>query len=143
ALRSARAYVLSVIFLAMNMPAFAEAPPTQGQSTNGDGVSGLIINQTMSSIGQQFFLNFTEFWRDKPGGEHYTLDIVERPSRRFGNQVIIMYGQKSVYLAALPIRLDKVRALSELAVETTYANIVSINLFGPTMHDPDMSNDEL
>jgi curli production assembly/transport component CsgE len=144
ALRSARTYGLSLIFLATSMPSLADAPSTQVKPGGiSDGVSGLIINQTMTSIGQQFFLNFTEFWRDKPDGDHYSLDIVERPSKRFGNQVMIMYGQKSVYLAALPIKFDKVRDLSQQAVETTYANIVSINLFGPTVHDPDLSADEL
>lgn len=134
---------LLIVVMAISLPVAAQtiAPPMAPRLP--DGVAGLIVNVTMTANGQEFYRNFTEFWRDKPDGENYTLAIEERPSRRLGNQISVVYGQKQIFLSALPLKFELVRALSEQAADASYANIITLGMFAPSSRDPDLGVDEL
>ncbi len=122
---------------AQTLPAARIAP------TNSDIGVGILINQTMSAAGLEFYRDFAEFWREKPDGESYTLDILERPSKRFGNQVAVEYGQKRLFVGALPNRIDRVRALAEQAVDSVYAEIISLSIPAASGAQSDLGRDEL
>jgi curli production assembly/transport component CsgE len=103
---------------------------------------GIVINQTFTPGGQEFYRRFTDFWRERPDFESYTLVILERPSRRYGNQIFITYGQRSVFSGALPAKADSVKALALDAAEKTHANIISLSLRMTGDRDPDMGADD-
>lgn len=136
-----RAGVLACVVLAIALPAAAQQPAKV--TPPSDGVEGIIVNATITAAGQAFFREFTEVWRDKPDGDTYNLDIVERPSRRFGNQIWVAFGQKRVFQGYLPVKLERVRALSEQAAETAYANIITLGLMSPASSDADLAADEM
>ncbi len=104
---------------------------------------GIVINQTLTLRGQEFYRRFTDFWRERSDFESYTLVIVELPNRRFGNRVVVYYKQGAVYVGNLPTRLDAIRDLSSEAAEKAYASIISLNLRVQGQTDPDMANEEL
>ena len=137
------ACTLALIMMAMAPPALPQVLPAAVPARAGDGVEGIIVNATITPNGQEFFRSFTEFWREKADGDTYNLDVVERPSRRSGNQISIAYGQKRVFLGYLPVKLDRVRALSEQAADAAYANIITVGLMSTMSVDPDVGADEL
>lgn len=139
----ANACKLLMIFLAMTMPAFAQSLAGRMQPGIADGVAGIVVNETISANGLEFYRNFLEGWREKPDADNYNLDIIERPSRRFGNQIWIMYGKDRVFLTALPIKFDRIRALSEEAVDATYATIITLGMQSQFSADSDMGVDEM
>lgn len=104
---------------------------------------GLIINQTYTSGGLEFFRRFSDFWREKSDVDRYTLTVLERPSRRFGNQVMVSLGQRPVYAAALPLKADAIRAVSLEAVDRVYASAIASNLRFNDRADPDLGAEEL
>lgn len=104
---------------------------------------GIVVNQTFTLGGQEFYRRFTDFWREKPDFESYTLVITERPSRRFGNQVMVTFGQKVVFSGSLPVKTDAIRTISGDAVERAYASIISLSLKMTADHDPDVGDDEM
>ena len=104
---------------------------------------GIVVNQTFTLGGQEFYRRFTDFWREKSDFESYTLVITERPSRRFGNQVMVTFGQKVVFSGSLPVKADAIRAISGDAVERTYAVIISLSLKMTGDRDPDVGDDEM
>lgn len=108
-----------------------------------DGVEGIVVNATISAAGQEFFRDFTELWREKPDGDTYNLSVMERPSRRLGNLIWVTFGEKRVYQGFLPVKLDRVRVLCEQAVETTYANLVTLSMMSGASSDPDVAPDEI
>ncbi len=112
------------------------------KAASSEEIAGMILNQTVTLLGQEFYRNFVEFWRDKADGENYNIVVSELPSRRFGNQIFVVYNRRRMFTGMLPIRVDKVRAVSEQAVETTYADIVSLGLERPS-RDADLDVDEL
>ena len=119
----------------------ARLPEPPGRR-DSDVISGLLVNQTVSALGLVFFRQFADAWRDRPDADSYTLTIVEKPSRRLGNQILILNGQTRVLVLSLPIRYDRVAPTAEQAVEAVYGNLLSqvIPLLGK---DPDLGSDEM
>jgi len=100
---------------------------------------GIVVNQTFTPGGMEFYRRYTDFWREKPDFEKYNLVILERPSRRFGNLIFVVQDQQVVFSGTLPIKLDAISALSLDAVEKVYANILSQSLQMTGGGDPDMA----
>ena len=134
--------VLMALVLAVPATAQVRAAPAPSARVN-DGVEGIIVNATISAAGQEFFRDFTELWREKPDADTYNLSVMERPSRRFGNLIWVTFGEKRVYQGFLPVKLDRVRALCEQAVETTYANLITLGMMTSASSDPDVASDEI
>jgi curli production assembly/transport component CsgE len=108
----------------------------------GDGVAGILVNQTISAQGLEFYRVFAETWRDKQDAESFSLTVVERPSRRTGNQVSIMDGQRRVLTLALPYRVDRIRTVAEQAADTSHADMIG-RLIPSLAVDADLGADEL
>jgi len=104
---------------------------------------GIVVNQTFTPGGQEFYRRFTDFWREKSDFVSYTLVILERPSRRYGNIIFVSYGQRVMYSSGLPVKIDAIRAMSSDAVDKSYANIISLSLRFSGDSDPDIGPDEL
>lgn len=121
----------------------AQALPEPPLRQSGDVIEGLLVNQTVSALGLIFFRDFAEAWRDKPDADSYTLTILEKPSRRFGNQIWIVNGQQRVLALTLPYRYDRIRPTAEQAAEASFANLVSQVIPFAAGADPDMGTDEL
>jgi len=109
------------------------------ESVSASDNFGIVVNETFTPAGQEFYRRFTDFWREKPDFESYTLVIVERPSHRFGNRVTINFEQKAVYSGNLPVKFDQIRSVSSDSVEKVYANIISLSLRTTGSSDPDLA----
>lgn len=113
------------------------------EAITADGVGGLVINSTTTVLGQEFFRHFNEFWREKSEGEQFTLTIVERASRRTGNQIAVLFGQKTMYAGFLPYKLNLIKSFTEQAVEKVYGDLIAMALFAASEVDADLGRDEL
>jgi len=131
-------------------PAFAQnnvATPNNTRSGRSDfrvpdEFTGLIINQTITPLGDEFYHRFVEAWREKPQYESYSVVVTERYARRSGSQVTIIYRQRPVFTGNLPFRYGLVKAYSSDAAERAYSNIISLSLRNTADRDPDIAEDE-
>lgn len=121
-------------------PCLAQSRGAPGSVFDGD--ISLIVNQTYTAGGLEFYRRFTDYWREKADGDRYTLVIVERPSRRYGNQVLVSLAQRPVFVAPLPLKFDAIRGISLDAVEQVYTAAVASNLRFLDQADPDMARDD-
>ncbi len=131
----------SALTVAMSVQGQAQTAPQSAPGSRDD--FGIVVNQTFTSGGQEFYRRFTDYWREKPDFERHTLVIVERPSRRYGNQIMVNLGQRMVFFGSLPIKVDAIRTASAEAVEKAYANIIAATLRFGDSRDPDMGTEEL
>lgn len=140
-----RRLFLSALFFAASglVCVYAQSLPQGNANNNDNGISGLIVNMTRTPDGLDFYRSFLEFWREKPDSERYSLEIGERSSKRFGNQVWVMYGQKRVFITSLPYKLDKIKAVSEQAADASYEAMIGLALGINNAKDPDLAGDEL
>ncbi|MEI6026871.1 MAG: CsgE family curli-type amyloid fiber assembly protein [Betaproteobacteria bacterium] len=128
--------------LGVSTSSLAQAVPADEAGRRGIEL-GIVVNQTFSASGQEFYRRFTDFWREKPDFESYTLVVLERPSSRFGSRVVVSYGQTVVFMGNLPVKTDAIRALGAEAVERAHASVVAANLRMDGASDPDMGPNEI
>lgn len=124
-------------------PQAGGSPPGNAQTARRKADEfGIVVNQSFTLGGQEFYRRFTDFWREKPDFEVYTLVVNERPSRRFGNRISVTFGQQVVFAGVLPVRVDGIRALALDGVEKAYATIISLNIKIAGERDVDMASDD-
>ena len=105
--------------------------------------AGVVVNQTITMVGQDFYQNFVVAWRDKPLSERYTVSVYERPSARLGSQVWVEYANRRVFQTFLPPARARAKEAGLDAVEAAYQNIVEADVVNLLMRDPDLAPDEL
>jgi len=108
-----------------------------------DGVKGLVINQTLTGGGYEFYRVFSELWMLKPDSDNYSLSVVERPQRYGNNFILIFLGQTRIYSGNVPRKYEQIRPLCEQAVDTALANIIAIALEGGDAAQFDVGKAEL
>jgi hypothetical protein len=112
---------------AYGQPSPAPAPRyNKDMGEAADGIVGIVVNQTITPNGNEFYKEFTIRWSEKPESMQYSLYVGEKLSQRYGNQVGIFWGQKMVYAAPLPLKLDALRKLCEEAAEKVQAKILAL-----------------
>ncbi len=108
-----------------------------------ESYGGIVINQTVTVGGQEFYRQFIALWRDKPLAERYAISVHERPSARWGSQVWVEFAQRRMFQAALPSARWAIGPLSERAAETAYQNVVDTDVQRLLFHNDDLGRDEI
>ncbi len=128
-------------------PALAGAAPEPAVELNGrvlqELYGGVVVDQTITVAGQDFYQYFIVLWRDKPLSEQYAISIHERPSARWGNQVWIEFAQRRVFQTILPASRAGIKPVSEQAAEIAYQNVVDTEVQRLLFRDLDLGADEM
>ncbi len=107
-----------------------------------DGLSGVMIDRTMTMIGKTFFRQFSQQRLDSPVLRNTSLSIHERPSARWGSLIWITEGNTVLYEATLPPRLNDVDLYASSAVATVSDQFLRRKVLDALRNDPDMAGDE-
>lgn len=135
------------------------AAPAWAQDTNGlqpenkpadlnrpiqqDAYDGVVVNQTVTLVGHDFYRSFVAAWRDKASSEKYAVTVGERPSVKLGSQVWVEFNRRRVYQSFLPPARARVRGIGEQAAEIAYQNVVQSEAQRLLFRDPDLGPDEI
>ena len=139
--RTARSILVSLLSIACAAPAYA-APEPAVMAESPIEALGIVTNQAVTVAGHEFCNHFIAEWRDKPGSEHYTLAIRERPSARWGSAVWIDFGQQRVLQLQLPPARAALKSIAQSAAENTYQTIRDIERQRQLVSDADLAPDE-
>lgn len=128
--------------------AFAGALPCWAQSAGApkaaqDPSSGVVLNQTVTVGGQDFFRHFSSAWRDSPLSERVIVVVREQPSARLGNLVWVEYSQKKVFQANLPPSREHIRKLGDDAASIVQEAVVNAEVEQATLVDIDLAKEEI
>ncbi|WP_162256871.1 CsgE family curli-type amyloid fiber assembly protein [Noviherbaspirillum sp. Root189] len=104
---------------------------------------GIVVNQTVTVAGQEFFQCFVAAWRDRDLSERYAISVMERPSARWGSQIWIEFARRRVFQAPLPTARVGIRALSEQATEVVAQMVADMEVERLLFREPDLGPDEL
>jgi curli production assembly/transport component CsgE len=124
-------------------PALESSVKNVDRSLDIDIDGGVVINQTITVAGQDFYHFFVSAWRDLENSEHYNLAVRERPSARLGSEVTIEFKQRRVFHAYLPPARASIKPASIAAATTAYQAVVQADLERQLIRDPDLGRDEL
>lgn len=142
-------FVPCVFFLLAAAGTHAEgtlAPELRARDLNGrsveEALGGVVVGQTVTVAGQDFYQYFVARWRDKPGNERYTISVHERPSARLGNLVWIEHERQRLFQAILPVARSQVRPVGEAAAELAWERLIALELERTLYNDADLARDE-
>jgi curli production assembly/transport component CsgE len=105
--------------------------------------NGLVLDQTVTKLGQSFLHFFLPAWRENSLSDRYTITVCEKADARRASQVWIEYGQRKVFQAFLPPADNVIRDYAEKASAIVYENIVGADAQRLLFRDDDLAVDEL
>ena len=139
-------YLLAVLLLVcLRGTAFAQTTPKPESVVSNpysEGLSGVVVANTMTPNGHQFYRLFALAWRDKPESERYSLSVVESRGRQRFTVVTMYFGNQSLHSAILPARYPALQALVEQSLDAVSSRLLTLEL-GASQGDPDMAADEM
>lgn len=132
-----------IALLLMVWPLALAAQPNGLGEGSGLSEEGLVINHTMTRIGNDFYQAFFARWQEQDTRSRYTVTIHERPSARWGSTVWVEYQNKRVYQGRLESKHDAIVREGEYASNVVYQTILESEAEYLLFKDPDIGKDEL
>lgn len=105
-------------------------------------LAGVVLDQTVTVAGHEFYRQFCMFWHDKPVGDLFALAVREQPSARRGNQVVVEYAGRVVFRGALPPARADVGPVSREAVDAAYETATQTEVQRLLFGDDELAQDE-
>ncbi len=82
------------------------------------GISGLIVDETKTKVGGDFYYFFTNHWEPLPG--NYTITLKELAEPRIGNIIFVSVNERLIFKRNVKPRSDEVEAAAVAGVRVTY-----------------------
>ncbi|WP_322015045.1 CsgE family curli-type amyloid fiber assembly protein [Paraburkholderia sp. J12] len=121
----------------------APHPEVGDTRTLDEALGGIVSNEVVTMIGQNFYNYFASLWRDYPLAERYNISIHERPDARWGSLVWVEYEHRRLFEAFLsPARSDIKQAAGRAAAEA-YQSVVRVDIDRLLFRDQDLGPDEM
>jgi len=105
-------------------------------------IDGLIIDQTQTRIGQEFYQNFVTFWEAPLGIEDYNILITEMANPTWGSWIWIEVGgfvsKEIVYREILKPRSEEIEKTAQKGVEVVKKYLYHLKEYGEEVSEKDM-----
>ena len=82
-------------------------------------IDGLVINDTRTKIGQDFYENFYTTWEAPPQSKNYTIFIAEKAAGSWGTWILVSINETLVYQNRITPRLEEIENAVQYAVSYT------------------------
>jgi Curli assembly protein CsgE len=103
--------------------------------------SGLVVDQSITFIGQNFYRAFVQRWMDVDTEGRYAIVIKEYPSPKSGTYVHVEYSGVVMFSASLsPTSNNTIPIIASGAVQQVYQNLVSVESENPLILNSDLGS---
>lgn len=121
----------------------AQAATEEARGPSPELYAGVVLDQTVTVVGHDFYQYFAALWRDKETSERYAISVHERPSARLGSQLWIEYAQRRVFQIVLQATRANVKEIGREAADIAFQNVMDIEVQRLMSHDRDLAADEM
>lgn len=80
------------------------------------GITGLVVDETRTTIGRDFYAIFYDAWQAPEGSVNYTVVVEEQPVPSLGTRVIVHVNDEVAFDARLQPRYEMIREAALAAV---------------------------
>ena len=113
------------------------------KSVLDDPLGGIVVNRTVTVLGNDFYRYFARAWREKDGDHRYSISVYERPSARWGSEIWVQYRQERVFHMFLSPARQAAEEIGEQAAELVYENVVNSDIQRMLVQSQDLGEEEL
>jgi curli production assembly/transport component CsgE len=118
-------------------------PDVTSQAPVAEEIGGIVTNDAVTLVGQDFYAAFSQAWDQMPLSERYLVSVHERPSARYGSLVWVEYEQRRVFQAFLPVARANIRPIAEAAAAGALQTVMQADIARLLFHDTDLGSDEM
>lgn len=90
---------------------------------NGLEFGGLVINETRSKMGGDFFNTFYKYWNAPSGTDNFILTIAEQPIPSLGTLISVKIDDQTIFRSKLQPRFTVIERLAKQAVIVSYQTV--------------------
>jgi curli production assembly/transport component CsgE len=145
----ARIWLYGVLMLAMISDPLAQDHDTSSDDASEnsmlrqEGVTGLIVDNTITFMGRQFYDDFANAWLDQGIANGANLSVHEQPTAVSGTRIWVEYNHQILFQAFVsPVRSD-IDATAKKAANLVAQRFKALELERKFLNDPDLGSDEL
>jgi curli production assembly/transport component CsgE len=118
-------------------------PDVNNQTPLAEEIGGIVTDNAITLVGQDFYAAFAQAWIQMPMSERYMVSIHERPSARYGSLIWVEFEQRRVFEAFLPIARANVRPVAQGAAASALQTVIQADIARLLFHETDLGSDEL
>jgi curli production assembly/transport component CsgE len=107
-----------------------------------DPLGGMVINHTVTVLGNDFYQYFANAWNEIDPDHKYTISIYERPTARWGSEVWVQFRNSRMFRTFLSPARQAAKSVSEQAAQITFKNIENSELQRLMFHSKDLGAEE-
>jgi len=107
-----------------------------------DPLQGVLVNRTVTVLGNDFYQYFANYWNQTNQESRYSIAIYERPTARFGSEIWIQFRQQRVFHTFLAPARQAAKGVAEAAARIVEQNIMRSELQRMTFIDQDLGPEE-
>ncbi|SHF00226.1 curli production assembly/transport component CsgE [Bacteroides luti] len=102
-------------------------------------IDGLLVDDTKTKAGKDFYDLFYSSWEAPPEAKNYTITVSEKPFRLSNTIIAVSINENLVYQAILQPRQDILEAMTSQAISTTQEYLVNYQEIMRQINGDDMS----
>lgn len=107
-----------------------------------EDISGLVIDNTVTFIGRDFYHYFSRYWSNQGLMENYNLTVREQPTARYGSRVGVEWNRRIVFQVFLPPTRANIEASAKAAAQSIAQRFKAMEVQRLLFIDPDLAPDE-
>jgi curli production assembly/transport component CsgE len=102
-------------------------------------LDGLIIDETISKIGRDFYTYFYDNWNISGNIKDYTLYITEKPMPGMGNMIIVKINYDEIFRNRISPRQEVIESLANYAIAQSKQYLMNYQAIKEQLEGDDMS----
>lgn len=83
-------------------------------------INGLIVDETVTKVGRDFYELFYSQWQAPPGKQPYLIFVREQPQPGMGSRVSVFLNDTELFAQPLQARYELIEAYAEYAVRLVW-----------------------
>ncbi len=108
-------------------------------SENEDvGISGLVVDETFSKVGHDFYDLFYSNWRSPKNIKDYSITITEKPLPQLGTQITIIVNDTPIYQRFVQPRFEIIKEMVRQGLEISYSYLENYDQIQKELQGKDM-----
>ena len=117
------------------------APASLQSATEAPEYGGIVTREVLTSQGYNFFLKFSEAWREQDDYEKFNILVKERPYPRGAGQteILIAWSDLVIVRQFLPRDLQRMTELAVRSAGVVREKILDIEVQSLLFNDPDIA----
>ena len=131
-----------VVAMDFEVSAAEEGAAAVEEAIRDDGITGLMVDNTVTFIGREFYAAFALAWLGQGATTDKNLSVHEQPTARSGSRVWVEYNRRTLFQVFLSPTLANIEATARQAAASVAERFKIMEVERALMKNPDLAPDE-